>query len=206
MIALHGWITAEGAEYSRVLDDCRRRMEQAAALGSPYIVASPPQEVVDLNRAQRPVRGAARDRLGAWRHARMEFLGFVDGIKNVASAWAIASGTGDPRATVVADVFHMIRGGGSIDDLLTLAWRPSGLLPYQRPACRTRPANPKRRGPGHGRRRYRRLAASDCEPAHDQIPRAALTRAFNRRLWAEDPQAVVERGLARIRALVEGSS
>ena len=48
----------------------------------------------------------------------MEFLGFVDGIKNVASAWAIASGTGDPRATVVADVFHMIRGGGSVDDLL----------------------------------------------------------------------------------------
>ena len=50
----------------------------------------------------------------------MEFLGFVDGIKNVASAWAIASGTGDPRATVVADVFHMIRGGGSVDDLLQL--------------------------------------------------------------------------------------
>ncbi len=51
----------------------------------------------------------------------MEFLGFVDGIKNVASAWAIASGTGDARATVVADVFHMIRGGGTVDDLLQVA-------------------------------------------------------------------------------------
>ena len=51
VIALHGWITAEGVEYQRVLDECRRRMGQAAELGSPYIVASPPQEVVDLGRA-----------------------------------------------------------------------------------------------------------------------------------------------------------
>src|SRR4051794_2632850 len=51
VIALHGWVTAEGEAYQAVLDDCRRRMDQAAALGSPYIVASPPQEVVDLKRA-----------------------------------------------------------------------------------------------------------------------------------------------------------
>src|SRR5262245_30078686 len=41
VIALHGWITSEGVEYQRVLDDCRRRMAQAVELGSPYIVASP---------------------------------------------------------------------------------------------------------------------------------------------------------------------
>jgi 2-keto-myo-inositol isomerase len=51
MIALHGWITSEGAEHARVLDDCKRRMAQAAQLESPFIVASPPQEVVDLEHA-----------------------------------------------------------------------------------------------------------------------------------------------------------
>ena len=50
----------------------------------------------------------------------MEFLGFVQGIKNVASALAIADGAQDLDATVVADVFHMIRGGGTVDDLLLL--------------------------------------------------------------------------------------
>src|SRR5579885_3486184 len=30
VIALHGWITADGAEHARVLDDFRRRMAQAA--------------------------------------------------------------------------------------------------------------------------------------------------------------------------------
>ena len=51
VIALHSWVTTEGDEYAKVLDECRRRMDQAAQLGSPYIVASPPQEVVDLGRA-----------------------------------------------------------------------------------------------------------------------------------------------------------
>ncbi len=120
MIALHGWLTAEGAEYKSVLDDCRRRMAQAVELGSPYIVASPPKEIVDLGRASERFAEllAVGSKLGVL--PSMEFLGFVDGVKNVQSAWAIASGTGDPRATVVADVFHMIRGGGSIDDLLLL--------------------------------------------------------------------------------------
>src|SRR5205823_1018534 len=53
LIALHGWITGEGALHERALDECRRRMAQAVALSSPYIVASPPQEVVDLNHASR---------------------------------------------------------------------------------------------------------------------------------------------------------
>ena len=95
-------------------------MDQAVQLGSPYIVASPPQEVVDLDRARSRFAElmAIGKSLGVI--PAMEFLGFVDGIKSVASAWAIARGTGDPQATVVADVFHMIRGGGSVDDLLLL--------------------------------------------------------------------------------------
>ena len=56
MIALHGWVTSEGAAYTAVLDECRRRMDQAVAAGKPYIVASPPQEVVDLDRASCAVR------------------------------------------------------------------------------------------------------------------------------------------------------
>ena len=51
VIALHSWITTEGDAYAKALDECRRCMDQAVQLGSPYIVASPPQEVVDLGHA-----------------------------------------------------------------------------------------------------------------------------------------------------------
>ena len=102
-------------------------MAQAVELSSPYIVASPPQQMVDLNHASQ--RFGELLAIGAVDRVvpSMEFLGFVDGINSVAAAWTIAEGTGNPLATVVADVFHMIRGGGSVDDLL--------LLPGDRLAC-----------------------------------------------------------------------
>jgi 2-keto-myo-inositol isomerase len=204
MIALHGWITAEGAELERVLDDCRRRMAQAVELGSPYIVASPPQEVVDLGRAGE--RFAELLALGTTLGVlpSMEFLGFVAGIKNVDSAWAIASKTGDPRATVVADVFHMIRGGGSIDDLLSL----SG----DRLACFHLNDLPVEPDPLTQRDEDRVMMGDGIA----DLPRViANLRAigyrgplsvelFNRRLWSEDPLDVARRGLDRVKSLVEG--
>ncbi len=205
VIALHGWISGEGAEHERVLDDCRRRMAQAVELGSPYIVASPPQQVVDLNRASRRFAELLEigEKLGVL--PSMEFLGFVDGVKNVASAWAIASGTGHPRATVVADVFHMMRGGGSIDDLLTLKGKDL--------ACFHINDLPRELDPLTQKDEDRVMVGDGIAP----LPRViANLRAigyrgplslelFNRGLWAEDPVLVVKRGLDRVRALVEGS-
>jgi 2-keto-myo-inositol isomerase len=205
MIALHSWVTSEGDEHVRVLDDCRRRMEQAVELGSPYIVASPPQEVVDVKWAS--------DRFGELLEIgervgivpSMEFLGFVDGVNNVATAWAIAAGSGAPRAkaTIVADVFHMMRGGGSIDDLLTLKG--------DRLACfhiNDLPAVPdplKQRDEdrvmvGEGIADLPRVIANLRSIGY----RGPLSlELFNRKLWEQDPLAVVTRGLERIRELVE---
>jgi 2-keto-myo-inositol isomerase len=204
VVALHGWITAEGPEYSRVLDDCRRRMDQATALGSPYIVASPPQEEVDLARASE--RYGELLRIGREHGVRpsMEFLGFVAGVNNVASALAIAKGTYDPQASVVADVFHMIRGGGSVDDLR--------LLKGEQLACfhiNDVPASPDpltqtdadRVLPGDGIADLPRVIAN--LRAIDYHGPLSL-ELFNPSLWEADPLDVVRRGLDRVRALVEG--
>jgi sugar phosphate isomerase/epimerase len=203
VIALHGWITPTGAHYQRVLDDCRRRMEQAASLGSPYIVASPPQEVVDLKLASERFGEllAIGSELGVL--PSMEFLGFVDGVKNVSSAWAIASGTGDPRATVVADVFHMIRGGGSVDDLLTIPGDRLANFHINDLPARPDPLTQKdedRVMVGDGIADLRRVIENlRAIKYHGPLS----LELFNRRLWEEEPKAVVERGLERIRALVE---
>jgi len=178
-------------------------MEQAVSLGSPYIVASPPQEVVDLKLATERFAEltAIGSELGVM--PTMEFLGFVDGIKNVASAWAIASGTGDPRATVVADVFHMMRGGGSIDDLLTLSGDRLACFHINDLPAQPDPLTQKdedRVMVGEGIADLPRVIANLRAIKYKGPLSLEL---FNRRLWAEDPQAVVERGLARIRKLVE---
>jgi sugar phosphate isomerase/epimerase len=203
VIALHGWSTATVGEYSAVLDECRRRMDQAAALGSPSIVASPPQEVVDLDRATRRFRDIydIGKRLGVL--PSMEFLGFVDGVNGVASAWAIASGAGDLQAKIVADVFHMIRGGGSVDDLL--------LIPGDRMSCfhiNDVPATPDPRTQTDGDRVMIGEGIADLPRVLANL-RAIGYRGpislelFNPSLWAQDPYDVARRGLDKIRALVE---
>jgi 2-keto-myo-inositol isomerase len=203
VIALHGWVTSEGAEHARVLDDCRRRMAQAAELGSPYIVASPPREVVDLGRATERFGELMRIGEGIGVIPSMEFLGFVDGIKDVASAWTIASGTGDPRATIVADVFHMIRGGGSVDDLLK--------VPVHRMAnfhINDVPATPDPLTQTDHDRVMIGDGAADLPRVISNLRtigyRGPLSlELFNKELWAQDPLDVARRGLDRIKALVE---
>ena len=132
----------------------------------------------------------------------MEFLGFVDGVNNVATAWTIARGTGDPRATVVADVFHMIRGW-LVDDLLQ--------LPGDRLAnfhINDVPADPDPRTQtdydrvmvGDGIADLKRVLANLRSIGYKGPLSLEL---FNRDLWECDPATVVNRGLERMRSLVE---
>jgi sugar phosphate isomerase/epimerase len=204
MIALGDWITTDGDEYARALDECRRRMDQAAVLGSPYIVASPPQAIVNLEHASR--RYAELLRLGRERGVRpsMEFLGFVDGIKTMAAAWAVASGTGDPEATVVADVFHMLRGGHTIDDLLMIQGGRMAIfhindLPAEPPP--TRQSDHDRVMVGEGIADLPRVIANLRAIEYSGPLSLEL---FNRDLWGRDPLEVARLGLERVRGLVEG--
>ena len=204
VIALHGWVTAEGADYDRVLDDCRRRMDQAAALGSPSIVASPPREVINLDHAA--ARFADLLKLGRQAGVRpsMEFLGFVDGIKNVESAWTIVQNSGDPEAPVVADVFHMIRGGGSVDDLRTIpgdrlsCFHINDVPAFPNPLLQT---DSDRVMVGEGIADLPRVIGNLRAIGYHGPLSLEL---FNRELWTQDPAEVVTRGRERIRALVEG--
>ena len=155
--------------------------------------------------ADRPVIRLASDRLGEAEDLAMEFLGFVDGVKNVSTAWAIAAGTGTPRAkaTIVADVFHMMRGGGSVDDLLTI--KGDRLANFH---INDLPADPDplvqrdedRVMVGEGIADLPRVIANLRSIGY----RGPLSlELFNRKLWEQDPFEVVKLGLERIRGLVE---
>src|SRR5438105_1277025 len=56
VIAVMGWIGCADTERDERRAEAIRRMEQAKALGSPFIVASPPRGQVDLERAGRDYR------------------------------------------------------------------------------------------------------------------------------------------------------
>lgn len=199
MIALFDWIDPSPA--SR--DESCRRMEQAAMLGSPYIVASPPPEVVNLDRAAK----AYGELLALGRRFRMkpamEFLGFVSGIKSMAAAWAIAAGSGDETATVVGDVFHMLRGGSTIDDLLMIRGDRMAIfhindLPAEIPV--TQQTDNDRVMIGEGVADLPRVIANLREIGYKGPLSLEL---FNRVLWERDPLEVAKLGVERLKSLVE---
>lgn len=202
VIALHGWVTSEGDERARVLEDCRRRMAQAAELGSPYIVASPPRGVVDLGRATERFGELMRIGKEIGVIPSMEFLGFVDGIKDVKSAWTIASGTGDPQATIVADVFHMIRGGGQVDDLLQVPGDRVANFHINDVPATPDPLTQKdedRVMVGEGIADLPRVIANLRTIGY----RGPISlELFNRALWEQDPATVIRRGIEVISSLV----
>jgi 2-keto-myo-inositol isomerase len=206
VIALHTWITAEGDERPKVMEECRRRMAQAAELESPYIVASPPRGAVDLGRASE--RFAELMEMGRTIGVTptMEFLGFVEGVKSVDTAWAIASGTGDPRATIVADVFHMIRGGGSVDDLRKITGDRLANFHINDVPAEPDPLTQQdsdRVMVGEGIADLPRVIANLRAIGY----RGPLSlELFNRTLWEQDPASVLRRGIGRIRALVEAKN
>jgi sugar phosphate isomerase/epimerase len=203
VIALGGWLDLDDKSYHTGLDECRRRMDQAAALGSPIIVASPPQGRVD--RAHAVERYGELLRLGRRHGVRpaLEFLGFVDGISTLAEARAIADATRDPDATLVVDVYHILRGGGRLEEIRGLSGSQIAIFHLD-----DMPAKPSFREQtdhdrvmlGDGVVDLRQVVA-DLRAIDYQG--ALSLELFNKALWALDPEDVCRMGLERMRALAD---
>jgi sugar phosphate isomerase/epimerase len=104
----------------------------------------------------------------------------------------------------VADVFHLIRGGGAIDDLLTIKgdrlanFHINDVPAVPDPSIQT---DADRVMVGEGIADLPRVIANLRQIGY----RGPISlELFNPDLWAQDPSEVVRRGLERIRSLVEG--
>lgn len=203
MIALSDWTESDPAALRSAMEECRRRMDQAARLGSPFIVASPPGGPVDLGLAASRYTDLLRIGREIGVRPAMEFLGFVDTVHTLETAEAIAVLTGDPSSTIVADSFHLLRGGGSMDDLLTISGDRLAIfhindIPASPPPTWQTDSDRVMIGDGIadlGRAIANLRAISYRGPISLEL--------FNETLWAADPGEVCRVGLERMRELVE---
>ena len=118
-IMLKDWFDTTGATHRRALDECRRRMEQAAAVGAVHCIGGPPlgpdidyrlgadnyTELLETGIREFGVRPA------------MEYLGFAQKFRTIEDALEIITRCGHPDATIVLDPFHCFRGGGPIESI-----------------------------------------------------------------------------------------
>ena len=206
VIAVHGWLGSRGEEHAAALAEAGRRMEQAAAVGAPRIVASPPLEPCDLGEAGEQYRELIElgGKFGVW--PAMEFLGFSGSVHTIAQAWEIARAADHPEARVVMDPFHILRGGGSAAEIASVpgdrvaiwhwndvpSWPP---LPQQGDADRVMPGD----GAGPLREIERQAVASGYSGY-------VSLELFNREWWGRDPEETVRVGMEKMRGFFAGGS
>src|SRR5689334_15595165 len=110
-IYLRNWCDTTGQVHVAALEDCRRRLAEAAVLGASYAIASPAGGKVDVNLAAANYAELIDVGLQFGVKPAFEYLGFVEQINTIESALEIMQKSGHPQATVIVDPFHNFRGG-----------------------------------------------------------------------------------------------
>jgi len=203
-IYLAGWFDSTDDAYRRVLEECKRRMEQAAALGAPYIIAGPPRGAADYGLGANHYRELLSMGREMGVLPSMEFLGFVERLNTIEDALDVMTRANDSDATTVVDPFHIFRGGGSVESLTKLNARQIAVSHFN-----DVPATPARElqhdkdrvMPGDGQFDLRRYVDLLDQIGYNRFLSLEL---FREDLWAEDPREVARVGLEKMRRVVEG--
>lgn len=113
VIAVFNWMQSEGQQKMAAFSEALRRLEQAASVDAPRIVASPVPDFpnVDIGRAAARYRELLELGEGVGVMPSMEFLGFHRNVYQLEQAVAIARQADHPGASIVLDPFHLYRGG-----------------------------------------------------------------------------------------------
>lgn len=203
MIAMRGWGDASEAEYPLMLEEAQRRMELAARLGSPLIVATPPREPCSLDQVSRRYRDLLELGRQVGVKPVMEYIGFFGSVYHLNQAWQIVLEANSPDATLVVDAFHNFRGGATLQDLRS--------IPIERIAhyhIDDAPAEPPREQQSDPDRVMVGDGILDLKSELDYLRQSGYQgfvslELFNRELWFRDPNDVLATGINRMRQLID---
>ena len=205
-IHLGGWFDAPVEQYPAVLDECKRRMHQAAELGASHIIAGPAPGPADYRRGAQRYRELLDMGAAVQVYPAMEFLGFVDQLNTIEDALEIMELADHPHVATVLDPFHIFRGGGSIESIAKLTDKQIAISHFNdapRVPPREQQHDRDRVMPGEGHLdlpRYLELLAATG------YRRCLSLELFREDLWERDPLDVARIGLDKMKAVVDACS
>lgn len=204
MIAMRGWGEAEdGLEYRLMLEEAKRRMELAARLGSPWIVATPPRSPCDLGQVSRRYQDLLQIGREVGIKPTFEYISFFESASKLNHAWQVVQEANSEDATLILDAFHNWNSNSTLDDLRAI---PVDKISHyhiddaalDKPA--TQQTDPDRVMPGEGAIDLKAEIAVLREKGYHGTVSLEL---FNKQLWEQDPLDVLKRGRERLRELLE---
>jgi 2-keto-myo-inositol isomerase len=200
------WIVDDDARRARGLERAKREMEMVAQIGGKRF-AAPPAGATDLpkldwrNAAERyRALLEAGDQIGLI--PQFELWGFSKNFSRLGECVCVAMETGHRNACVLADVFHLYKGGTEFRGMRLL-----GPTAIQVLHMNDFPADPPREKiddsyrvyPGDGVAPFTGI----LQTLHDTGGQKVLSlEVFNRGYWSQDPLTVAKTGLAKMKGVV----
>jgi sugar phosphate isomerase/epimerase len=205
VIGFFEWVVDDDDRRRRGLEEARRNMDMVRAIGGDRIAAPPfgaaDHTALDLLWAAERYRTLLElgDCMGVV--PLVEFWGHSRCLNRLGEAALIAVESGHPRAGVLADVYHLYKGGSGFAGLRLLSGTSLPLLHFN-----DYPAEPPRADLTDAHRVYPGDGAAPLTEILRDLRgigfRGLLSlELFNRTYWAEDPLLVARTGLDKMRTL-----
>ncbi|MBE7467063.1 MAG: sugar phosphate isomerase/epimerase [Planctomycetes bacterium] len=205
-IGFFEWCVEDDARRAKGFEEAKRNMEMLATLGG-TCVAAPPfghQNEPGLNLLRAAERFGKLCEVGDQFNVvpLVEFWGFSKSLSRLGEAILVAVESGHPQACVLADVYHMHKGGSPFDGLWNLGPNLIQLFHVNDYPGDIPPAqleDKHRVYPGDGVAPL----ATVFRALRDNGYRGYLSlELFNEALYKQDPREVAKTGLAKMRESV----
>jgi len=208
-IGFPDWIVEDEARRAKGLERAKREMDLVAQIGGKRF-AAPPAGATDLPKLEL-IKAADRyralleagERIGLV--PQLELWGFSKNLNRLGECIGVAIETGHRNACVLADVFHLYKGGSDFHGMQMLgagALQVLHLNDFPNDPPREKIDDSYRVFPGDGAAPLTEILHLFRRTGGQKVLSLEL---FNRKYWAEDALAVARTGLAKMRAVAAKS-
>jgi 2-keto-myo-inositol isomerase len=198
------WIVDDEGTRTKGLEQLKREMEQLAQLGCRRTAAPPVGATntpgLDLKRAAERYRAILELGRQTGVVPQLEMWGFSRNLSRVSEVLYVAAESGHPDARLLLDVYHLYRGGSSLDSLPLVGKGGIEIFhvndyPANTPAASITDAD--RIFTGDGVAPLGRILQALARP--DQ-PLVISLEVFNKTYYAQDPLKVAQAALTKMKA------
>ena len=200
------WVVDDDARRAKGMERAKREMDIMAQIGGKRVAAPPAGATdlprLDLTKAAERYRTLleAGERIGV--APALEIWGFSKNLGRLSECVAVAIETGHRNACVLADVFHMYKGGSDYQGIRLLGPQAVPVLhlnDYPSEPPREKMDDSYRMYPGDGVAPLIEILQLWRRTGGQKVLSLEL---FNRSYWSEDALVVAKTGLARMKAVV----
>jgi 2-keto-myo-inositol isomerase len=201
------WIVDEDTKRAKGLERAKHEMDLVAQLGGRRL-AAPPAGATSVPGLD-PMKAAERyrallelgDQMGVV--PQFELWGFSKNLNRLGQCLAVAMETGHPKACVLADVFHLYKGGSPFEGLRLasgIALQVFHMNDYPADPPRDKINDSFRIYPGDGVAPLTQILRDLRATGGRKVLSLEL---FNRQYWQQDASEVAKNGLMKMKAAVQ---